>query len=134
MRVPLRIIVLGFSLALAACSTLSGEPRAAPSTMGCAHAVVDSKVPAVRNDKVMHCMAAGMIARYCSVSEAYLASVGKEVRDIFTPSGDAEWADLRADSAGIRCARTGHTDADLATCCATLNANHSEGATQHDHR
>jgi hypothetical protein len=109
--------MLGLSLALGACSTLSGERRAAVSTLGCARAVVDSKVPTAKNDKYLHCMAAGMIARYCSVQESYLASVGKEVRDLFTPGGDAEWADLRADRSGIRCARSAHGDAELATCC-----------------
>jgi hypothetical protein len=109
--------MLGLSLVLTGCSTLSGEQRAAVSTLGCAHAVVDSKVPAARSDKIMHCMAAGMIARYCSVSESYLASVGKEVKDLFTPGGDAEWADLRADRKGIGCARSASGDAELATCC-----------------
>jgi len=109
--------MLGLTLALGACSTLSGEKRAAVSTVGCARAVVDSKVPAEHSDKRMHCMASGMIARYCSVSEAYLAAVGKEVRDLFTPSGDAEWADLRADGAGIRCAQSARSDAEMATCC-----------------
>jgi hypothetical protein len=105
------------SAALSACSTLSGEPRAATSTLGCAQTVLASKVPAAKNDKYLHCMSAGMIARYCSVSEAYLASVGKEVKDLFTPGGDAEWADLRADREGVRCARSG----DPGACCARLH-------------
>jgi hypothetical protein len=115
---PLKIAVLGLSLTLGACATLSGEKRAAVSTVGCARAVVDSKVPAGLSDKRTHCMAAGMIARYCSVSEAYMAGVGKELKDLFTPGGDAEWADLQADAKGIRCARSVSGDADLATCCA----------------
>jgi hypothetical protein len=81
------------------------------------HAVVDSKVPAGLSDKRTHCIAAGLIARYCSVTEAYLASVGKEVKDLFTPGGDAQWADLRADGTGVRCARASRDDAELVVCC-----------------
>jgi hypothetical protein len=105
------------ALALGACTTLSGEKRAAPSTVGCAHAVVDSKVPAGLGDKRTHCIAAGQIARYCSVPEAYLAGVGKEIKDLFTPGGDAEWADIRADAAGVRCAHSSRDDRDLESCC-----------------
>ena len=67
-------------------------------------------------DAKAHCEAAGLIARHCSVSEATLASVGKELRDLFT-AGDAEWRDLMSDRRGIRCARNAHSDADLAACC-----------------
>lgn len=109
--------MLALSLLLGGCATLSGELRAARSTVGCARAVLSSKVPAGLSDKRTHCMAAGMIARYCSVPEAYLAAVGKEIRDLFTPGGDAQWSDLRADSAGIRCAAAENSDAGLATCC-----------------
>lgn len=56
-----------------------------------------------------------MIARYCSKTEATLASIGKEVRDLFGP-GDADWADLRADRAGLRCAGEAGDDA-VAQCC-----------------
>ncbi len=64
-----------------------------------------------------HCLASGSIARYCSVTEAYLAGAGKECRDLVT-GGDAEWSDWRADRAGIGCARTARSDAELAECCA----------------
>lgn len=113
MRVSLPLILL---LTLSACATLSGGPRAS-SSVGCAHALVNSKVPAGLPDKRTHCMAAGLIARHCSVVEAYLASWGKEVNDLFTPRGDAEWADLRADRVGVRCARGSKDDNELAACC-----------------
>jgi len=72
-------------------------------------------------------MAAGLIARYCSVSEAYLLSEAKETKDLFTTRGDAEWADLRADRAGIRCARTASSDADVTQCCARLERSNEGG-------
>ena len=52
-------------------------------------------------DDVAHCTAAGLIARYCSVTEAGLASIGKEIRDLFT-AGDAQWRDLMSDKRGVR--------------------------------
>ena len=116
-RASPKTFMLALSLLLSGCATLSGEPRAARSTTGCARAVLSSKVPAGLSDKHTHCMAAGMIARYCSVPEAYLAAVGKEIKDLFTPGGDAQWSDLRADSAGIRCAGSENSDTGLAVCC-----------------
>ena len=68
-------------------------------------------------DNKAHCEAAGLIARYCSVTEASLASIVKEVRDLFT-AGDAEWRDLMSDRRGIRCARSSRSDAELTECCA----------------
>ena len=68
-------------------------------------------------DAKAHCEAAGLIALHCSVSEATMASVGKEVRDLFT-AGDAEWRDLMSDRRGIRCAYNSNSDAELAACCA----------------
>jgi hypothetical protein len=64
-----------------------------------------------------HCEAAGLIARYCSVAEAAMASVGKEIRDLFT-GGDAQWRDLMSDRHGVQCAGTARNDAELASCCA----------------
>jgi hypothetical protein len=66
-----------------------------------------------------HCEAAGLIARYCSVPEAAMASVGKEIRDLFT-AGDAEWRDLMSDRHGIGCAHSARNDAELASCCADM--------------
>lgn len=67
----------------------------------------------------MHCNAAGLIARYCSVTEAHMASVGKEMRDLFT-AGDAEWRDLTSDRTGVRCARQAHDDKALSQCCSAI--------------
>jgi hypothetical protein len=67
-------------------------------------------------DSQAHCLAAGLIARHCSVTEAWLASLGKEVTDLLGP-GDAEWGDLVADHRGIACARRAQSDATLAACC-----------------
>lgn len=79
-------------------------------------AVVQDKLPAGLPDRRAHCLAAGLIARYCSRSEAYLAGAGKELRDLLG-AGDAEWADWRADRVGIQCARQASDDAALAACC-----------------
>jgi hypothetical protein len=67
-------------------------------------------------DKQAHCIAAGLIARHCSVTESMLASVGKEIRDALG-HGDAEWGDLRADRHGIACARGIPGDEALRSCC-----------------
>ena len=103
-------------LGLAACAHIPNRPaRPVASTLGCAEAVVN-KLPKNLPDKTLHCLAAGFIARYCSPTEARMAGVGKEVRDLFT-GGDAEWADLRADWKGIRCARHASDDDALNACC-----------------
>jgi len=73
-----------------------------------------------RSDTQAHCLAAGLIARYCSVSEAWLASIAKEVGDLFGP-GRAEWRDLAADRRGIGCARQAKDDAGLEVCCEPAN-------------
>jgi hypothetical protein len=72
-------------------------------------------------DTVAHCVAAGLIALRCSRSEAWLASVGKEFKDLFG-SGDAQWRDLQADALGIRCAQTATSDALLRDCCTRVDA------------
>ena len=78
--------------------------------------VVTNKLPAGLPDSRAHCMASGLIARYCSRTEAYMAGLGKELRDLLGP-GAAEWRDLRADRAGIACAREAKDDTEIATCC-----------------
>jgi len=104
-------------LGLAACATVPNRPpRAATSSFGCMQAVVKEKVPADLPDKRQHCLAGGLIARYCSGTEAYLAGAGKELKDLFG-GGDPEWADWRADRAGIACARSASNDEELAQCC-----------------
>jgi hypothetical protein len=78
--------------------------------------VLATKLPADVPDSRAHCLASGLIARYCSRGEAYLAGLGKELRDLFGP-GDAEWRDWQADRAGISCARSAGDDAGIAECC-----------------
>lgn len=102
-------------LALAGCA--STAPRLAASTYGCMQAVVREKLPTELPDKRAHCIASGLIVRYCSVSEAYLAGAATELRDLLGP-GNAEWADWQADRAGIACARAAESDDSVARCCA----------------
>jgi len=103
--------------AVSDCASIPNPPpRLGASSYSCMEAVVKDKLPARSPDKRAHCLAAGLIARYCSRSEAYIAGAGKEVRDMFT-GGDAEWADWRADRAGIRCALHAADDPALAACC-----------------
>lgn len=102
---------------LTACATIANHPpRLAHSSYGCMQAVLHDKLPADLPDPRAHCLAGGLISRYCSVTEAYLAGAGKEVRDLLG-HGDAEWGDWQADRAGIACARQSADDASLAKCC-----------------
>jgi hypothetical protein len=82
-------------------------------------AVVTNKLPADLSDSRAHCVASGLIARYCSRSEAYMAGIGKELRDLLG-RGDAEWRDWRADRAGITCAREAKDDTEIVNCCSRL--------------
>jgi hypothetical protein len=75
-------------------------------------------VPEGIPDKRAHCLATASIATNCSVAEAYGAGVAKELKDLFT-GGDAEWGDLRADAAGVRCARAAGNASDVEACCVT---------------
>jgi hypothetical protein len=99
--------------ALSACSSV--VPRAASSSYGCMVAVRD-RVPPTLPDKRAHCLASGLIARHCSVGEAYMAGAGKEIRDLFG-HGDAQWADWEADRRGIGCALRSISDEQVAECC-----------------
>jgi len=104
-------------LALSACGTVPHRPaRLEQSSYGCMKAVLDRKLPPNLPDDKAHCLASGLIARYCSIPESYLAGIGKEVRDLLGP-GDAEWRDLESDWAGIRCARSAESDEAVAACC-----------------
>jgi hypothetical protein len=103
-------------MALALCGCVSVPDRPSRSTLGCAQAIVSTRVPSGLADKPTHCIAAAMIARYCSRTEAALASIGKEVKDLFS-AGDAEWADLRADREGLRCAMGPGDDSAVGECC-----------------
>jgi hypothetical protein len=102
---------------LTACAAIANRPpRLAHSSYGCMQAVLRDKLPADLPDKRAHCLAGGLISRYCSVTEAYLAGAGKEVRDLLG-KGDAEWGDWRADRVGIGCAERSADDAALGQCC-----------------
>ena len=110
----MRIVLLNLALCgLAACATPPDRP--AVSSYGCMVVVRDS-LPPQPYDKRAHCLTAGRIAQRCSVFEADLAGLGKEVSDMFT-HGDPSWADWRADRAGIRCAQHGRDPQALAQCC-----------------
>jgi hypothetical protein len=119
--------VLGTALAIlatAACAPLpSREARPAKSSLGCMNAALREHFPGgldertqTMNDAQMHCAAAGLIARYCSVTEATIASYGKELKDL-VGAGDAQWRDLESDRRGIRCARSAPDTAGLLQCC-----------------
>ena len=116
--IAVRLLIAALAaLGSCGCASLPGAPpRLAPSTLGCIRATVTAKVPERLGDTLQHCLAAGMIARYCSVGEARLASWGKEAADALG-RGNAERRDLDADRAGIRCARTARDDAGLRACC-----------------
>jgi hypothetical protein len=112
-------LALALAGALPACTTLSAQPRAAVSSVGCARAAVEEVTgQAEITDKRAHCLGAARIAQRCSILEAALASYGKEMRDLFG-FGDAQLEDLRAGNAGIRCARAHASAADHPACCAT---------------
>ena len=78
--------------------------------------VLAAHAPLPAADRQAHCLAAGLIASHCSITEAWLASLGKEVMDLLGP-GDAEWGDLAADGRGIACARRVQSNAALEACC-----------------
>ena len=99
----------------AACATQG--PRAAPSSLGCMQAATHS-LPTELNDEQKHCVASGLIARRCSLTEAAMAGAGKELKDAFT-AGDASWADWRSDRKGMRCARYARDETSLLSCCAS---------------
>jgi hypothetical protein len=107
-----RLLLLTMTM-LSACTSL--QPRPEISSLGCMQAV-RAQLPTDRPDKRLHCLASAQIARQCSVSEAYLAGMGKELRDLFS-AGDAEWADWQADRAGVRCRRNGDAET-IEACCA----------------
>jgi hypothetical protein len=110
-------LVVAVSTALAGCAALADGPRPASSSAGCARAAVDAVVTPEMTDVRKHCVGAAAIARACSVAEAWLASYGKEVADALG-DGDAEARDLRADRAGIACARSTPDAAGIDACCA----------------
>lgn len=112
-----RLLVGAIAMALAGCASAPNRP--AKSSYGCM-AAVRAEVPSGIPDKRAHCLAAGGIAQRCSVIEARIAGIGKEIADVFTAGGDPSWADWRADKAGIACAKRSRDAGELAACCATL--------------
>jgi hypothetical protein len=111
------IALIVLSLAVSACAPLAGrDSRAAKSSLSCMQQVRDQKLPPGISDDMKHCMAAGLIARYCSRSEAWMASYGKELKDLFGP-GDAQWRDIQRDKRGMKCAHGARSDADVQQCC-----------------
>lgn len=106
---------------LSACAPLPiYEKRPAKSSVGCMQATLKRLEHRQASDAELHCSAAGLIARYCSVTEAYLASAAKEFRDLFT-AGNAELRDLQSDRRGVRCAHQSRNDAELFICCTAPN-------------
>jgi len=97
-------LVVATAACLAGCASV--PDRLAESSVGCAQAALDRYLPPDRPDKEQHCIAGGLIARFCSPTEARLAGFGKELRDLFG-HGDPSIADLRATLTGVRCAGSG---------------------------
>ena len=114
---PTALAACALAFTFAACAPLpQKEPRAAQSSLGCMQAAIKDRLPASLPDSEKHCVAAALIARRCSVTEATLASVGKELQDLLG-SGDAEWRDLGSDRRGIDCARASASDDAVLACC-----------------
>lgn len=104
-------------LCLAGCTPLAVDTgRAGKSSLGCMRASLANHDLTRRPDYEAHCIAAGLIARRCSVGEAWLASYGKEIRDLLG-RGDAEWRDVQSDRRGIHCARSATDETALLRCC-----------------
>jgi hypothetical protein len=95
---------------------VSAPDRPTRSSGGCAEVTLDQYLPSGLSDKRAHCIAGGLIARFCSPTEARLAGLGKEVRDAVGP-GDADWTDWQATRAGIRCAASAANVASIVACC-----------------
>jgi hypothetical protein len=104
------------ALGLAGCA--ASPERPAPSTVGCAQAVVAALPPGL-NDPEKHCLASAGIAVRCSQFEAWLAGWGKEARDALG-GGDASREDVEANRSGRRCADHAGETVDtgvLLECC-----------------
>jgi hypothetical protein len=114
---PAAVVVSVLTACLCACAPLPRyEVRPARSSLGCMRGALAAHGLLPAQDDQAHCLAAGLIARQCSITEAWLASLGKEVLDLLGP-GDAEWSDLAADRRGISCARRAQDMAGLEACC-----------------
>jgi hypothetical protein len=107
------LCLLSGVLLLTACAVAPTRP--ANSSYGCMQAV-HTQLTAIIDDKQQHCLASALIAQQCSLAEAYLAGLGKELRDFFG-KGDAAWSDWQADLAGITCAKNNNHRPALEACC-----------------
>jgi hypothetical protein len=114
LRRTLALIASGVLGCLAGCAATPDRPMR--SSAGCAQAVVDRHLPAGLHDKRAHCVAGGLIARFCSPTEARLAGLGKELRDAFG-TGDADWSDWQATRSGVRCAASRADVVSIIACC-----------------
>ncbi|MEO8307632.1 MAG: hypothetical protein ABI616_06285 [Pseudomonadota bacterium] len=114
-RVALPLLIL-----LCGCTSQAARPT--PSSYGCMKAQRDV-LPTDMPDEQKHCVASGLIARHCSVTEANMAGLGKELQDMFT-GGDASWADWKMDRQGMSCAHDAADDAAVVQCCATAASTH----------
>ena len=117
-RGEFKLLALFCTVAMtAACAPLPHyEARPSHSSLGCMNAAIKDQHLDGIPDWQAHCIAAGLIALHCSVTEAGMASVGKELKDLFG-HGDAEWRDLESDRRGVRCARGSSNDTELRSCC-----------------
>ena len=122
-------IVLCLAASLIGCA--SNPERPARSSLGCAQAAIEQRLPAHLGDKLTHCMAGALIAHYCSPTEARMAGVAKEIGDAFT-GGDVERADLQATLAGVRCAASATDVAATEACCTQTCATCSHDAPGRD--
>jgi hypothetical protein len=116
---PLVLLPL-LMLTLVGCASQAERPTT--SSYGCMVAERDA-LPAGLSDDQKHCVASGLIARHCSVSEANMAGLGKELQDLFT-GGDASWADWKMDRVGMSCAHDAPSDEAVVQCCATATSTH----------
>jgi hypothetical protein len=94
---------------------VASPERPAPSTVGCAEAVVAALPPGL-DDLEKHCLASAGITLQCSGFEAWLAGWGKEARDALG-GGDASREDVEANRIGRRCANGAGDSAALLDCC-----------------
>ncbi len=109
------VVALATAIAVAAVGCVTQHERPAPSTLGCAEAVVDQLPPGL-TDPEKHCLASALLVQQCSRFESWLAGWGKEIEDALG-EGDADWDDLRSDRLGRKCAaQPGDTDQLLACC------------------
>ncbi|MEQ1803136.1 MAG: hypothetical protein ABL989_14505 [Gammaproteobacteria bacterium] len=107
MRIPAAIV----ALALVSCAS---PPRAPASS--CMQQTLDSLDLSRQSNDRKHCVASGSIALRCGTGSAWAAGYAKELADLLGP-GNFQRRDLRANSAGRRCAGASAREQDLAACC-----------------